>query len=105
MSAAALCADRQGHCARLIPSGQFDLAHVTTIAKEIASLDAQAAFDGCSSVELELGGIERVDGTGAVLLARLLDRLEAAGPETHVAGCGERIAVVYPTPRALFHKN
>ena len=76
-------AHRDGDCAYLTPSGQFDLAHVATIVEEIA--DAEASIDGCPVVEVDLGGVERLDGTGAVLLAHLLDRLEKSGPTTHIS--------------------
>ena len=35
-------------------------------------------------MELELADVVDIDGTGAVQLARLLDRVEATGPRTHV---------------------
>ena len=50
------------------------------------------AVDGCQSVELDLAKLARLDGTGAVLLARLLDRLEAMGHPTQVVAVGSRRA-------------
>ena len=78
----AVIAHREGDRARLIPTGPFDLPHARTAASAIAS--AETALTGCRSVELELADVVDIDGTGAVQLARLLDRVEAAGPRTQV---------------------
>jgi phospholipid/cholesterol/gamma-HCH transport system permease protein len=67
---------------RLTPAGPFDLAHATIAAQEIAT--AETALNGCRAVELDLSDVGRIDGTGAVLLARLLDRVVAAGRTIHV---------------------
>src|SRR5512145_1771344 len=74
---------------RLTPVGPFDLAHATTAAQEIAN--AERSLNGCRAVELDLSAVGRIDGTGAVLLARLLDRLVASGRTIHV-GEGNRKA-------------
>ena len=78
----AVRAHREGDRARLIPTGPFDLPHARTAASAIAS--AETALTGCRSVELELADVVDIDGTGAVQLARLLDRVEATGPRTEV---------------------
>jgi phospholipid/cholesterol/gamma-HCH transport system permease protein len=75
--------DREGDHVRLMPAGPFDLAHATTAAQEIAN--AERELTGCRAVELDLSDVDRIDGTGAVLLARCLDRLAAAGRTIHVA--------------------
>ena len=75
--------DREGDRVRLTPAGPFDLAHATTAAQAIAN--AERELDGCRAVELDLSAVGRIDGTGAVLLARLLDRLVAGGRTIHVA--------------------
>jgi len=75
-------ADREGNSARLMLAGQFDLDHAVTTARELASIEA--SLDGCRVVELDLTGVDDIDGAGAVQLARLLDRVEARGPRTHV---------------------
>ena len=75
--------DREGDRVRLTPAGPFDLAHATTAAQAIAH--AERALHGCRAVELDLSDVGRIDGTGAVLLARLLDRLVAGGRTIHVA--------------------
>jgi ABC-type transporter Mla MlaB component len=43
---------------------------------------AEAHLDGCHSAEVSLAQVNRIDGTGAVLLARLFDRWQQtdAGP-------------------------
>ncbi len=74
--------DREGRHACLVPAGPFDLAHVTAVVKAVAT--AEPRLDGCRSIDVDLADIERIDGTGAVLLAQLLDRLEAEGLRTQV---------------------
>lgn len=76
-------ADREDDRVRLVPAGSFDLAHATTAAHEIAN--AEKGLNGCRAIELDLSDVGHIDGTGAVLLARFLDRLAAAGRTIHVA--------------------
>ena len=78
----AVRADREGDHARVIPAGPFDLPHARTAAHAIAGVET--SLIGCRTVELELADVVDIDGTGAVQLARLLDRVEASGPRTHV---------------------
>ncbi len=73
----AIRADREGDRIRLIPTGFFDLPHVMIAAQAIA--DVEATLSGCRYVDLDLREVTRLDGSGAVQLARLLDRLDAAG--------------------------
>ena len=73
----AVRADREGDHATLALAGLFDLAHATEAAREVEN--AGARLSGCRSVDIDLVQIDRIDGTGAVLLARLLDRLHAEG--------------------------
>jgi len=47
---------------------------------------AEAHLDGCQSADVSLAQVNRIDGSGAVLLARLLDRLAVNGCRTDVAG-------------------
>ena len=75
--------DREGDQLRLVLAGPFDLAHATAAAQEIAI--AEKTLNGSRAVELDLSNAERIDGTGAVLLARLLDRLVAGGRVIRVA--------------------
>src|SRR6476660_8892056 len=72
-----LRADREGGHATLVPIGSFDLAHATAVTQEVRK--AGASLSGCRSVDVDLVQLDRIDGTGAVLLARLLDRLDADG--------------------------
>ncbi len=69
--------DRHGDHASLAPTGAFILAHANAVGREVES--AEARLSGCRSVDVDLVQLDRIDGTGAVLLARLLDRLDAAG--------------------------
>jgi phospholipid/cholesterol/gamma-HCH transport system permease protein len=53
---------------------------------------AEASLRGCRSVDLDLVGLDRIDGAGAVLLARLLDRLDADGGHVTVIEDSKREA-------------
>jgi len=96
-------ADREGDSARLVLTGQIDLPHAVTTAQEIANMEASLA--GCSAVELDLAGVDDIDGAGAVQLARLLDRVEARGPSTHVLAEGNpkaaRLIALYRQRRTV----
>jgi phospholipid/cholesterol/gamma-HCH transport system permease protein len=70
----AIRADREGEHAILVPIGSFDLAHATAAAWAVES--AEASLYGCRVVDVDLTQLDRIDGAGAVLLARLLDRLD-----------------------------
>jgi phospholipid/cholesterol/gamma-HCH transport system permease protein len=48
----------------------------------------ESNVSGCSSVDLDLEHIDRIDGTGAVLLGQWLDRLKAGGHRTNVIESG-----------------
>ena len=78
----AIRADRKGDHARIVPTGPFGLAHATTAARAVEN--AEALLAGCSSVDVDLAQLDRIDGAGAVLLARLLDRLDADGHHASV---------------------
>jgi phospholipid/cholesterol/gamma-HCH transport system permease protein len=78
----AIRADREGNHARLVATGLFDLAHATLAARAVEN--AEALLAGCGSVDVDLVQLERIDGAGAVLLARLLDRLDAGGRHARV---------------------
>jgi phospholipid/cholesterol/gamma-HCH transport system permease protein len=69
--------DREGNHANLAPTGPFDLAHATAVSRAVEA--SEARLGGCVSVDVDLAQVDRIDGTGAVLLARLLDRLDAGG--------------------------
>src|SRR5687767_7175878 len=78
----AIRADREDAHGYVVPSGSFDLAHATAVERAVE--DAERRFDGCCSVEVDIANLERIDGAGAILLARFLDRLDARGCRTHV---------------------
>ncbi|WP_084080223.1 MlaE family ABC transporter permease [Edaphobacter aggregans] len=73
----ALRADREGGHVTLVPTGPFDLAHATAVTRALKN--TEASLSGCCSVDVDLAQLDRIDGTGAALLARLLDRLDADG--------------------------
>ena len=74
--------DRELDHATIVLSGPFDLAHASEVVRAVQS--AEADLDGCHSAEVSLTRVNRIDGTGAVLLARLLERLATNGCRTEV---------------------
>lgn len=64
------------------PHGAFDLAHASTVAIDIAG--AEATLGRGELIEVDLSEVTHIDGSGAVQLARLIDRLEAAGHRTQI---------------------
>src|SRR6516162_599027 len=78
----AIRADREGNHARLVPIGSFDLAHAMAVARAVE--DSEASLSGCVSVDVDLAQLDRIDGAGAVLLARLFDRLDTGGRHARV---------------------
>jgi phospholipid/cholesterol/gamma-HCH transport system permease protein len=78
----ALRTDRQGDRASLTPTGPFDLSHAMAAAQAVET--AKTRLSGCVSVAVDLAQLDRIDGAGAVLLARLCDQLDAAGYNPHV---------------------
>jgi len=83
--------DREGDRASIVLTGPFDLAHAPAVAEGVES--AEACLGGCRSVDVDLSQLDRIDGAGAVLLARLLDRLDADK-------CGTRIVEGHNTNAA-----
>ena len=65
-----------------MPAGAFDLAHASTVAAAVA--DVQTRLEGCQAIDVDLSGLDRIDGSGAALLAQLLDRLDPEGGRTRV---------------------
>jgi phospholipid/cholesterol/gamma-HCH transport system permease protein len=78
----AIRAEREGDRARLLPVGPFDLAHAPAVATAVAHVPPD--LEGCRSIDVDLSHLDRIDGAGAVLLARFLDRLDADGDRTRV---------------------
>jgi phospholipid/cholesterol/gamma-HCH transport system permease protein len=71
-----------GDRTRLVPAGSFDLSHAASVAQVV-----DGAFPGLETgrpIDVDLARVERIDGAGAVLLARLIDRLDASGHRTRV---------------------
>jgi phospholipid/cholesterol/gamma-HCH transport system permease protein len=62
--------------------GAFDLAHTAAVVRAVEEIEAR--LSGCVTVDVELAQLDRIDGAGAVLIARLLDRLDADGRTTSV---------------------
>jgi phospholipid/cholesterol/gamma-HCH transport system permease protein len=60
-------AHREGDRGRVAPEGPFDLAHAPDVARSLAH--AGPRLDGCNTVDVDLAQLERLDGTGAVLIA------------------------------------
>jgi len=78
----AVRAERDGDRARLVPVGAFDVAHAPAVAQAVAHVPPD--LEGCRSIDVDLTHLDRIDGAGAVLLARFLDRLDADGNRTRL---------------------
>ena len=74
--------ERDGDRARLVPVGAFDVAHAPAVAQAVAQVPPD--LEGCRSIDLDLTHLDRIDGSGAVLLARFLDRLDFDGDRTRI---------------------
>jgi phospholipid/cholesterol/gamma-HCH transport system permease protein len=83
-------ANRDGDRIRLAPAGSFDLAHAAAAAHAIAQ--AEPALRGSGAIEIDLAAVETMDGSGAVQLARLIDRLEASNARVKVVAGAQREA-------------
>jgi phospholipid/cholesterol/gamma-HCH transport system permease protein len=94
-------AQRQDEHVRLVVSGGLTLANAVAVERALA--DAESALDGCRRLDVDLAGASEVDGSGAVLIARLLDRLEASGCRAAVLESdraeGARQVALYRTRR------
>ena len=82
MMSVTIRAEADGERARLVPVGAFDLAHASAVVRAVEQ--AERDLNASGDVDLHLSALERIDGSGAVLLARLVDRLEARGLRTHL---------------------
>ena len=65
-----------------MPVGAFDVAHAPAVAQAVAQVPPD--LEGCRSIDLDLTHLDRIDGAGAVLLARFLDRLDFDGDRTRI---------------------
>ena len=86
----AVRSDQEGGHVRLAPTGPFDLAHAVAAAQAVKN--SEARLPGCVSVDVDLSQLDRIDGAGAVLLARLCDRLDASQHHTRVIAGSNREA-------------
>ena len=75
-------AEPVGGRVRLSPAGPFDLTNAAAVARAVEQ--AEQGLNGSRDVELDLSALDAVDGAGAVLLARFVDRLEAHGRHIRV---------------------
>ena len=73
---------REGDQTSLVLTGSFDLPNATEVAQELGSVEAQ--LSGCRSVDIDLAQLDRIDGTGAILLAQFLDRLDSRDCRTYI---------------------
>src|SRR4051812_5719361 len=69
--------DASGDRIRLLPAGSFVLSHGAAVAQVVDGVITSVQAD--RPIEVDLARVERIDGAGAVLLARLIDRLDASG--------------------------
>jgi len=74
--------DREGDRARLVASGPFDLVHAMVVTRAVETVPPN--LEGCRSIDVDLAHVDRIDGAGAVLLARFLDRLDTDGCRVRV---------------------
>jgi len=65
--------ERQGAVVRLVPSGPFNLDHAPAVQRALAT--AEEGLEVGEDVVLDLRDLDHLDGSGAVLLARLLTRM------------------------------
>src|SRR5688572_7918173 len=98
----AVGAEREGDRARLVPVGAFDVAHAPAVAQAVAQVSPD--LEGCRSIDVDLTHLDRLDGAGAVLLARFLDRLDSEGDRTRIVANGNpeaaRLITLYRQKRA-----
>ncbi len=78
----AIRAEADGERTRLVPAGTFDLAHAGAVVRAVEQAERDLIASG--DVDFHLFALERIDGSGAVLLARLMNRLEARGLRTRL---------------------
>src|SRR4249920_4169290 len=78
----AISTQSDGERPRLVPAGTFDLAHASAVVRAVEQAERDLIASG--DVDLHLSALERIDGSGAVLLAQLIDRLEARGLRTRL---------------------
>ncbi len=70
---------------RLVMRGAFTIANVTEVERQLVTINTE------SPVHAELGGIDRIDTSGAWVLATLRKRLELAGQSLEISGASEQV--------------
>jgi len=78
--------DRKLDHATIVLSGPFNLAHSTDVIHAVKSAEAQ--LHNCRSADISLAQVNRIDGSGAVLLARLLERRTSPSRKQSTTKCG-----------------
>jgi len=93
--------DRKLDHATIVLSGPFHLVHSTEVVPAVQNVEAH--LDGCHWANVNLAQVDRIDGTGAVLVAHLLDRLAAHGCRAGVEEGNNlkaaRLLALYRRPR------
>lgn len=74
--------ERTGEKGRLLLSGYFDLDNASAIERVLETSEHE--LERCTDVDLSLRGLQHIDGAGAVLLARMIERLEGRGQRVQV---------------------
>ena len=75
-------ASREGDHTSLVPTGSFDLPNAAAVEEALRTVETR--ISGCRSADVDLARLDRIDGTGAILLARFLDQLDAAECRTRI---------------------
>jgi phospholipid/cholesterol/gamma-HCH transport system permease protein len=74
--------EREGVRVRIVPQGCLDLPHLASFARGLA--DVEASLTSCLTLDVDLSAVSRIDGAGAVVVARFLDRMHARGASADV---------------------
>ena len=73
---------REGDHTSLVPTGSFDLPNAAAVVQALRNVETR--IRGCRSADIDLAQLDRIDGTGAILLARFLDQLDAGECRTRI---------------------
>jgi phospholipid/cholesterol/gamma-HCH transport system permease protein len=73
---------REGDHTSLVPTGSFILPNAAAVVQALRSVETRVI--GCRSADVDLAQLDRIDGTGAILLARFLDQLDAGECRTRI---------------------
>lgn len=86
MTDVAIRTDPHGDRTRLLPAGPFDLAHAADVRRAVE--DAERGLAGCRAIDVDLAHLDVIDGSGALLLAMLFDRLDTRGCPSTIVEAG-----------------